>query len=79
MEASLRMAETTAIQQECWATVRIETTMHIKLTAEGAHPDLVDWEAEAIALDRRIEREGSLPVSIDVEYVNVSSETEPWT
>lgn len=60
------------------ATVEIRTYLHVKIKGRGPHPDMVDWEAAGLALDRRIEKEGHLPGDVEVMYASVTSETEPW-
>jgi hypothetical protein len=60
------------------ATVTISTALHVTLRGAGPHPDLVDWEEAALALDRRIEERGSVPADVEVMHCTVHSETEPW-
>lgn len=63
---------------EDFATVRVEKIYHVRIKARGPHPDLADWEAASMALDRRIEQEGDVPADVEVTYASLTSETEPW-
>lgn len=64
---------------ELHATVRVEKVMHVRFSYRAPHPDIADFEALSVELDRRVETNGGeVPDDVKVDYVAVSSETEPW-